>query len=257
MGLLDVFASLATGVGQNIGKVAQVGLGAYGMWQSKRDAEEMNKYLQHMHEVGGTEEGMVAGLARYFLGGGRARALKLPLFREQFNEVDYQLQEQLRSVQQQARQQMQSVYDHVPPGGRRTRLLAEIARNAQDQKGKATREATTRKRELDIQLTNEYMRWAVGYKRGPGYDAKFKHAIDAMKEKRAAYAALAKAVGGAFAGEAENKPLIENISTIPPWQPTKATPTEPIPAQQQSAIDPYRWGSSKTDWDMYYGGLKE
>lgn len=88
---------------------------------------------------------------------------QLAAFQPQFNEIDFAMNEELRGVDLAARKAQRMVSDSVPEGGARTRLLASIAMNAQDKKAQTIGLAKQKRRDLNIQLQNQYFQEAMTF----------------------------------------------------------------------------------------------
>lgn len=156
------------GAEQIVQTIIGVGGTAASIYGATSQAKSMNQMI-------GQGRGTVAlqeGLAKYFLGGGKASRLDIPGFQDQFGEIDFALQEQERLIDDQSKDAQQMIADNIPPGGAKLRALANLAIKTQDAKGKAVRESQSRKRDLDVQLTNQYTQAAMGAKYGPSQDAR-------------------------------------------------------------------------------------
>jgi hypothetical protein len=158
--------------GVGIGDVVNTVVGAAGAAGSMMAAKSQGDYLNQQLEAGNKQRGMVAGLDEYFLGGGKASGLSAPGFQSQFGEVDYAVQEQLRQIDGQTNKAKQMISDNIPNGGAKLRALADLAIQSEDARGKVVREAQSKKRDLDVQLTNQYLQQAMQRQPGPSQDAR-------------------------------------------------------------------------------------
>ena len=136
---------------------------------AKSQADYLNKQLA----LGDVQRSKVAGIDDYFLNKGKASGLNVPGFRNQFGEVDYAIQTQINEVTAQARKAREMIASSVPAGGAKLRALAQLSLKTQDEIGRITREGATKKRDLDIKLTNSYLQAAMNRKIGPSQEAKF------------------------------------------------------------------------------------
>jgi hypothetical protein len=181
--------------GVGFGTIAQAVVGVGGIVSStisaNRQADEMNRLMN----VGEEQRGRVRGLDDYFLGGGKASALNIPGFQDQFAEVDYAVQEQLRNIDAQAKKSQQMLADTIPSGGAKLRALADLSMKTQEERGKVLRESQSRKRDLDTELTNQYLQMAMNRQQGVGYDTQMQAALRAYEGNRQDIQAIGSALG--------------------------------------------------------------
>ena len=152
--------------------IVQTVVGGVGVAGSVYGAVSQADAMNDMMQQGRGTMALQEGISQYFLGGGKASGLDVPGFRDQFSEIDYALQEQQRRIGAQARSAQQMISENIPPGGAKLRALAELSMKTQDEKGKAVRESQSRKRDLDVNLTNQYTQQAMQQKYGPSQDAR-------------------------------------------------------------------------------------
>jgi len=194
--------------GQIVNTVVGVGGTVASSLAAKSQAEDLNRLMGR----GEQQAAQVAGLDEYFLGGGRAEKLNVPGFREQFSEVDFSQQEQLRAIDQQAAKSRQMIADNIPPGGAKLRALADLAVKTQDAHSQVVREAESKKRDLDIKLTNQYLQNAMNRQVGPSQEARLWAAQQDYQNRQRDMGAIAGALGSlgeqALSGE-QTRPAIE------------------------------------------------
>ena len=186
---------------------AQFALAAVGLGMARKSYKQQAEFANRAMAEGAPYRAKVEGLNEYFLGGGRASDLNIPGFREQFAEVDFSLQEEQRRVDAAAMKERQAIADNLS-GGAKIRALVELARKTQDLKGKAAGQATQKKRDLDISLTNQYLSGAMGYNTGVTSGEKLQAATSAMANQGQAFSALGGVLGSYYARKdaAENRP---------------------------------------------------
>ena len=170
-------------------------VGLTGIGMSTYAAGRQARYMNQLVGMDKEQTAIVQGLDQYFLGGGRASRLATPGFREQFAEVDYSLQEQQRRIDAEAKRTQQQIADTMQPGGAKLRALADLAIKAQDAKSQAVRESQSKKRDLDVQLTNTYLQQAMGRKYGPSYDARLRAAQQDYTNQARNIEAITKGMG--------------------------------------------------------------
>jgi len=212
------------GAEQIVQTVIGVGGTAASIYGAHSQATELNKMVGQGRETVAMQE----GLAQYFIGGGRASKLDIPGFRDQFSEIDYALQEQQRRIDAQGRSAQQMIAENIPPGGAKLRALADLAIKTQDEKGRAVRESQSRKRDLDVQLTNQYTQQAMGFKGGPSQDARLwatqKDYDNTLRNYQALSGSLGQLTTEAFRAGEEKKPPIG-------YEPFKTEATKPMAYQ--------------------------
>lgn len=181
--------------GIEMGSVVQAVVGVGGAVASSIAAGSQADYMNQMLKQGQGQAARVAGLDEYFLGGGRASKLNVPGFREQFAEVDYALQEQLRTLDEQSEKARQQIADNIPSGGAKLRALAQLSVSTQDARGKVVREAQTKKRDMDVELTNSYLQAAMNRKPGASQDARLWASMRGYESGQADIRAIGSALG--------------------------------------------------------------
>jgi len=211
----DVFGKTVTAVAGVTGAVGS-------LVGSKRQSQAMNQMAQQGQQY----DARTRGLMEYFLGGGKASQLKVPGFSDQFARLDYVAQEQARAVDNEARKTQQLIADSVPDGGAKLRMLAELAQKTQEQKGQIMRETAQRKRDLDVELTNQYLKAATAYKAGPGYDVQYANAAQQYGEYGKAAAGLGQALGQLTQLGSEDKKKEEVVKYYPPRAPSEVKVTD-------------------------------
>ena len=191
-------------------QIVQTVVGVGGTAASIYGAQSQAKALNQMVGQGRGTMAMQEGLAQYFLGGGKASQLDIPGFQDQFGEIDYALQEQNRLIDSQSRSAQDMIAQNIPPGGAKLRALADLAIKTQDAKGKATRESQSRKRDLDVQLTNQYTQAAMNRNFGPSQDARMWATQKDYENMTRNYGAISGALGNltteAFAASRRRDP---------------------------------------------------
>jgi len=202
--------------GSTLGSAAQLALGGFGMIQSYRAASRQEDVLRGAQRAAQQQRGRVEPIFEYFLGGGRAQDLNIPGFAEQFAEVDAALQEEQRRIDAQFQNAQQQIMDAIPQQrGARVRALAELARKKQDLKAAAARRAIQRKHELDVTLTNDYLKAALGYAPGGSQEALLAQAQRSYDTNLANLAALGQYVGSALGPRVQQQPMVNVYSGYP------------------------------------------
>lgn len=188
--------------GIGFGDVVKTVVGVGGLASSTYAASDQAKYMNSLLNEGADQRALVRGIDKYFLGGGRARQLDIPGMQDQFAEIDYGVQEQLRNIDSQAAKSKQQIADTLPSGGAKLRALADLAVQTQEARGKAIREAQSAKRDLDVKLTNEYLQAAMGRKTGVGYDTQLYAAMQDYGNRQKDIASIGTVLGSML-GEGE------------------------------------------------------
>ena len=181
--------------GVGFGQIAQAVVGVGGVVGSTIAAKSQADYMNQLMSGGSGQKARVAGIDEYFLGGGKAQALNIPGMQDQFAEVDFAVQEQLRNVDAQANKSRQMIADNIPEGGAKLRALADLAMQTQEARGKVVREAQSTKRDLDTQLTNQYLQAAMGRNVGVSSDAKMYSTLQDYGSRQKDIAALGSTFG--------------------------------------------------------------
>jgi hypothetical protein len=197
--------------------IAKTVIGVGGVVGSTMAASSQAKYMNQLMSEGSEQRGRVAGIDNYFMGGGRAQGLAVPGFQEQFSEIDFAVQEQLRNLEREAGKSRQMISDTLPAGGAKLRALADLAMRTQEEKSKVVKEAQTRKRDLDVQLTNQYLQAAMGRQHGVSMDARMSAALQDYGGRQRDIAALGSALGGLAEGYGgqEAQPGVEYTGQVP------------------------------------------
>jgi len=130
---------------------------------TRRDLKEIARRNLQLAESMYDDESArrVTGLMRALLEG--AEPKELNVFQPYFRQVDESLMEELRGIDSDYRKAKEQIALNTPPGGVRTRLLAELTTKAMDLKGKAQREALQRKEKLNLSLKNEWLNKAMAF----------------------------------------------------------------------------------------------
>lgn len=200
--------------GIGFSEVVQAVVGVGGMVGSTVAAKSQAKTMNQLMNEGSEQRGRVAGIDEYFLGGGRASQLNIPGMQDQFAEVDFAVQEQLRNIDSQAQKSRQMISDNIPQGGAKLRALADLAMKTQEERGKVIREAQTRKRDLDTELTNQYLQQAMNRPVGMTSDAKMYSALRDYEGRQRDISALGTTLGtlAEKAGQTQG----QGIEYVPP-----------------------------------------
>ena len=213
---------------------AQLAVGTVGAIKSEqarkesRDvikASERRQDIMYEKDVAWRDQ-WIEPLYKHFLGGGRAADLNVPGFSEQFQEIDYATANQLRQLSGSSKESQRIIADTMT-GGAKLRALAEVARTTADNKARITGEAAQKRRDLDVQLTNEWTRKAADYRSGVSPDVAYageqkdiEGALGAYSGAQSDYQAILASLGY-LAGEEKKK--------VSPVTPVPATSTAPPP----------------------------
>ena len=162
--------------GVAVGDIVNTVVGVGGTVASSIAASSQADYMNQMMQQGNVQRAQVAGLDEYFLGGGKASNLNIPGFQDQFASLDFAEQEQLRTIDEQSAKARQMIADNIPSSGAKLRALADLAMQTQDAHSKVVRETQTKKRDMDIQLTNQYLQNAMNRQVGPTQNARLEAA---------------------------------------------------------------------------------
>ena len=243
--------------GVDVNNIVQAVVGIGGVVASGVAAGSQAKYMNTLLQRGEGQAAQVAGLDQYFLGGGRASKLDVPGFSDQFAEIDYNVQEQIRNIDSQAEKSRQMIADNIPSGGAKLRALADLSVQVQDARGKAVRESQTRKRELDIQLTNEYMKGAMNRQIGPSQEARLWAAQQDYSGRQADIRAIGGALGSLgeqFAQPAQQPGIGYTApqTVTPPastWAAPQYTQSEWLEDPLVSGVQPAR--KKQTPWSAF------
>jgi hypothetical protein len=212
-----------------IGDLANIVVGGFGLVQGEKEKSEardvakkasktqealMKRNLSYSDEV-------LEPLFRYFVGGGRAIDLDLPGFSEQFDEIDTATANQLRALSASSQEAQQMVADNMT-GGAKLRALANIARIAQDNKQKIISEAAQKRRDLDINLTNQWAQEAARYRPGvspgtvyQGEQRNIESALGAYGNTQENLKTIAGALGNMYGGKDVEKNVVSRESRYP------------------------------------------
>lgn len=188
--------------GIGFGDIVKTVVGVGGLASSTYSAYGQSRYINNLLNEGNEQRSLVRGIDKYFLGGGKARQLDIPGMQDQFAEIDFATQEQLRNIDSQAAKSRQQIADTLPSGGAKLRALADLAVQSQEARGKAIREAQSAKRDLDTKLTNEYLQAAMGRKTGAGYDAQLYAALQDYGNRQKDISSIGTVLGSML-GEGE------------------------------------------------------
>lgn len=103
----------------------------------------------------------INGLVDYFVGGGEA--INLGILKPQFDALDGSFKTQLKGVENDRSARMFTIANNLT-GEAKTRALLNLDKETADQKESMRQEYLTNMANLNIQLTNQYMQWALGSK---------------------------------------------------------------------------------------------
>jgi len=209
--------------GTGFNDIVKTVVGIGGLVGSTTSALSQTKYMNQLLNQGEDQRGLVKGIDKYFLGGGRARKLNVPGFQDQFAEIDYAVQEQLRNLDSQSSKARQQIEDTIPSGGAKMRALADLAVQTQDVRGKVLREAQSTKRDLDVKLTNEYLQAAMGRNVGMSYDSKMYAALQDYGARQKDIASIGTVLGSMSKRDDNASPRLEYTYTSPGDVSGKAT----------------------------------
>lgn len=227
--------------------LAQVVVGGYGIYQSGQTqkkssgvikASEKRQDVMYGKDVAWRAD-LVEPLYKHFLGGGRARDLNVPGFSEQFQEIDYATANQLRQLSTQSKEARRVIADNMM-GGAKIRALAEVARTTADNKARITGEAAQKRRDLDVQLTNEWTKKAADYRAGVSPNVAY------AGEQRDIEAALG-AYGGA---QKDTQAILESLGKVYGGTPRTPVVTKPPPTttRRPPSTDDLTYDPSKLPW---------
>lgn len=206
------------------GAAAEAAVGIGTAVYASSQAGDQEEYMQSLVNQGSGNRDMIEGIDRYFLGGGKASALDIPGFADQFGQLDFMRQEQESLVEQEIRNSQQMIEDTMPSGGAKLRALAELSIKSQDAKNTVTREYEGKKNDLDVQLTNQYMQGAMGRQSGVGLNTQYAMGNQNLQTSQNMMAGIGQGLGnlaGSLAGGNE-RPQYEYT---PPRAPTSASST--------------------------------
>jgi len=157
---------------------AAVGIGSAVMANSQASAQE--DYMQQLINQGQGNRDLIEGIDRYFLGGGKASALDIPGFTEQFGQLDYMREENEKMIDQEMRNMQQQIEDTMPSGGAKLRALADLSIKAQDAKNRVNQEYEAKKNDMDVQLTNSYLQGAMGRQSGVSPNTQYAYGMQGL-----------------------------------------------------------------------------
>jgi len=212
---------------------AQLAVGTYGAVKSEQvrsTAQDVIKKSEQRQDVMverdvAWRDEWIEPLYKHFLGGGRAEDLNVPGFSEQFQEIDYATANQLRQLSGSSKESQRIIADTMT-GGAKLRALAEVARTTADNKARITGEAAQKRRDLDIQLTNEWTKKAAEYRSGVSPDTAYageqkdiEGALGSYSDAQKDYRAILESVG--YLAAKDKKPVsavtpVPATSTAPP-----------------------------------------